>query len=112
MRTTTTALLILSTTAAIAADNWPEFRGPDGNGHAAAKDLPLRWSEKENVAWKTPIHDRGWSSPVIWEDQIWLTTATADGHRLYAVCVDRESGRDRGVSLSPLCPLSPTHQEW
>jgi outer membrane protein assembly factor BamB len=44
------------------------------------------------VAWKTPIHDRGWSSPVIWGDQVWLTTATGDGHRLFAVCVDKDTG--------------------
>ncbi len=53
---------------------------------------PLTWSETENIAWKTPIHDRGWSSPVIWGTQIWLTTATEDGKRLFAVCVDQDSG--------------------
>jgi hypothetical protein len=45
------------------------------------------------VAWKTAIHDRGWSSPVIWGNQVWLTTATRDGHRLFAVCVDKDTGR-------------------
>lgn len=74
-------------------ENWPQFRGPDANGHTDAKDLPLTWSETENVTWKTPIHDRGWSSPVIWGDQIWMTTATANGKGLFAVCVDRRSGR-------------------
>lgn len=74
------------------ADNWPQFRGPTGDGLSNAVGLPLTWSETENVAWKTPIHDRGWSSPVIWGDQIWLTTATSDGKRLFAVCVDQDSG--------------------
>ncbi len=55
--------------------------------------LPLRWSETENVKWKTAIHGRGWSSPVIWGDQIWMTTATEDGHEQYVVCVDRSSGK-------------------
>jgi outer membrane protein assembly factor BamB len=76
-----------------AGETWPELRGPRGNGQSEATDLPLEWSETKNVAWKTPLHDRGWSSPVIWQDQIWLTTATPDGHRLYAVCVDRATGR-------------------
>ena len=49
-----------------AGENWPQFRGPQANGHADAEGLPLQWSEKENVVWKTPIHDLGWSSPVIW----------------------------------------------
>ena len=75
-----------------ADDNWPELRGPSGNGHAPSAELPLTWSEEDNVVWKTPIHDRGWSSPVIWGDQIWVTTATADGRRLFAVCVDKDSG--------------------
>ena len=76
-----------------AGENWPQFRGPEGNGCSDAKGLPLRWSEKENVKWKTAIHGRGWSSPVIWDNQIWLTTATDDGHDQYAVCVDRDSGK-------------------
>src|SRR5215470_1493385 len=76
-----------------AADDWPQFRGPEGNGHSAAHDLPIKWTETKNIVWKTPIHDRGWSSPVIYGNQIWLTTATQDGHKLYALCVDRETGR-------------------
>src|SRR5262245_57474677 len=76
-----------------AGDNWPQFRGPEGTGHSDARDLPLNWSETANVVWKTPIHDRGWSSPVIYGDQIWLTTSTQDGRKLYAVCIDRGTGR-------------------
>src|SRR2546426_3965295 len=76
-----------------ASDDGPQFRGPEGTGHSDARDLPLNWSETNNVVWKTPIHDRGWSSPVIYGDQIWLTTATLDGRKLYAVCVSRETGR-------------------
>ena len=76
-----------------AADNWPQFRGPSGDGHSDSSHLPLTWSQTENIAWKTPIHDRGWSSPVVWGNQIWLTTATADGHQSFAVCVDRDSGK-------------------
>jgi len=76
-----------------AGETWPQFRGPAGDGHTDATGLPLTWDAEHNVVWKTPIHDRGWSSPVIWRNQIWLTTATADGHKLYAVCVDRQSGK-------------------
>jgi outer membrane protein assembly factor BamB len=76
-----------------ASDNWQQFRGPEGNGHSVARNLPLNWSEAKNIIWKTAIHDRGWSSPVIYGNQIWLTTATADGRKLYAVCLDRKTGR-------------------
>lgn len=73
--------------------NWPQFRGPEGNGHGVATGLPLEWGEGRNVAWKTEIHDRGWSSPVIYGNQIWLTTASRDGRQLYAICVDKTTGR-------------------
>ncbi|MCX6922611.1 MAG: PQQ-binding-like beta-propeller repeat protein [Verrucomicrobia bacterium] len=53
----------------------------------------MTWSETNHVAWKTPIHDLGWSSPVIWQKQIWLTTATENGKQMFAVCVDAETGR-------------------
>jgi outer membrane protein assembly factor BamB len=57
------------------ADEWPQWRGPGGQGHAEATDLPDRWSDMENVAWRAPLPGRGWSSPVIAGDQIWMTTA-------------------------------------
>jgi outer membrane protein assembly factor BamB len=75
------------------ASVWPQFRGPAGDGHADAKDLPLTWSETSNIGWQTPIHGRGWSSPVVCGSQIWLTTATEDGHELFAVAADRATGR-------------------
>jgi outer membrane protein assembly factor BamB len=86
-------LLALALPAAAPTDNWPQFRGPHGDGHADATGLPVKWSESENIAWKTAIHDRGWSSPVIWNDQVWMTTARVDGKELFAVCVDRDTGK-------------------
>jgi outer membrane protein assembly factor BamB len=72
---------------------WPEFRGPKGDGTSSATGLPQAWSESQHVRWKTAIHDRGWSTPVVCGDQLWMTTATEDGRRMYAVAVDRESGK-------------------
>ena len=85
--------LILSTSLAVAGENWPQFRGPTGDGHSDAVGLPVTWSETQNIVWKTPIHDRGWSSPVVWGNQVWMTTATEHGHRMFAVCVDLASGK-------------------
>jgi outer membrane protein assembly factor BamB len=76
-----------------AGEHWPQFRGPGGDGHSDATGLPLKWSETENIAWKVPVHDRGWSSPVVWGDQVWATTATEDGKQMFAVCLDRASGK-------------------
>jgi len=87
------ALLLSSAVPTAADDPWPQFLGPAGNGSCRQADLPLKWSETKNVCWKTAIHGRGHSSPVVWGKQVWLTTATDDGKQLFAVCVDRESGR-------------------
>jgi len=62
--------------AAATEPDWPQWRGPKGDGHAAAaRNIPTAWSETENIAWKTPIPGRGWSSPVIGRGQVWVTTA-------------------------------------
>ena len=73
--------------------DWPEFRGPGGQGHSTAKALPLTWSETENVAWKVEIPGLGWSSPVIGSGRIWLTTAVEEGRSLHAVCLDQATGK-------------------
>jgi outer membrane protein assembly factor BamB len=84
-------LLLVSTAAA--ADPWPDFRGPGGQGHSEATRLPAQWDESANIAWKTPLPGQGWSTPVIWGDQIWMTSATEDGKKLWALCVNRDTGK-------------------
>lgn len=86
-------LLMLTARGVQAGDAWPQFRGPTMQGVSDAKSLPLHWGDGQNVAWRTAIHGKAWSSPVIWGRQVWMTTATSDGHELYAVCVDRDSGQ-------------------
>ncbi|MCX6874979.1 MAG: PQQ-binding-like beta-propeller repeat protein [Verrucomicrobia bacterium] len=76
-----------------AGENWPQFRGSHANGQALTQGLPVTFGEAENVRWKTPVHGKAWSSPVVWDRQIWMTTATTDGTELGAVCVDAESGK-------------------
>ena len=93
IKTLSVLLLTLSCPVMRGAENWPQFRGPDGTGHSDARSLPLHWSETRNVFWKTAIHDRGWSSPVIYGKQIWLTSASKDGRELFVLCVDRDTGK-------------------
>jgi len=85
--------LVFSGSALGIGNSWWQFRGPQGNGHSESINLPLHWSEEKNVKWKTKIHDRGWSSPVIWGKQIWITTATVDGHKLFAICLNKDTGQ-------------------
>jgi len=90
-------ILLLITVASCvvieANEQWSQFRGHYGNGIIKSTSAPINWSENTNTDWKTPIHDRGWSSPVIWNDQIWMTTATKDGNKMYAICVNKLSGK-------------------
>ena len=78
-------LIVAMSCAAGAPAEWPQFRGPEGQGHSSAHGLPLQWSETQNVTWKVPIPGTGWSSPVVAGEQIWLTTALQEGRSLRAV---------------------------
>ena len=94
------------------AESWTEFRGPTGQGHSNARGLPLTWSETENVSWKIPIPGRGWSSPVLADDQIWLTTALEDGRSLRAVCLNQDTGRIvHNVEVFRLADPGSVHQK-
>ena len=95
-------IVLLQFALARAGENWPQFRGPEGNGVSDARGLPLRWSETENIKWKTAIHGRAWSSPVIWGNQVWMTTATEDGIEL--VCRLRRPRHRQGVARHPPVP--------
>jgi outer membrane protein assembly factor BamB len=87
-------LLAVVLTSALPLDaQWPQFRGPAGDGTVRATTLPLKWGEGRNVRWKTAVHGRAWSSPIILENRLWMTTATEDGHDLFAVALDPSTGR-------------------
>src|SRR6478672_668163 len=83
IRTTFARFVLLLLAGEIASQaasvDWPEFRGPTGDGHVAnAKGLPLEWSETKIVKWKTEIPLHGISTPVVMDGQVWLTTAAKD----------------------------------
>lgn len=75
-----------------AGENWPQFLGTASN-HTEIKDLPLTWSETQNVKWKTVLPGEGWSSPVVAGGQVWMTTATEEGQSLRALCCDLTTGK-------------------
>ena len=76
-----------------AQQSWPQYRGPTGDGHSTAKGVPTEFSEEKNIRWKTEIHGKGWSSPVVWGEHVWLTTGTEDGKELFVVAVNRKTGK-------------------
>lgn len=79
--------------APLLGDDWPQFRGPGGQGHhTTSKELPKHWSETESVTWKVPISGLGWSSPVVSGEEIWLTTAIEEERSLRALCIHVDTG--------------------
>lgn len=93
LRTLLCTALLLAAAQLHAAENWPQYRGPDGDGHTDATGLPLTFSDTEHVKWKTDIHGKAWSSPVIWGNQVWLSTANPEGTELSVVCLDKQNGQ-------------------
>ena len=72
-------LALLLGSSSLAAENWPQFRGADARGVSTQANLPVRWSATENVEWKAVIPGRGWSSPVVWGERVFLTTVINQG---------------------------------
>jgi outer membrane protein assembly factor BamB len=100
LRPLLSCLFVLFVATHCGAADWPQFRGPSGDGHATAHNLPTTFDESTNVVWKTEIPGKGWSSPSLFRGRIYLTTATpldADkpdkGLALQALCVDATSGK-------------------
>lgn len=84
----------------VGAADWPQFRGPDADGHAAANDLPVEWGPGKNVAWRTEVPGKGWSSPSLAKGRIYLTSAVpvemgsaSSDLELRALCYEATSGK-------------------
>ncbi len=88
-----TLLILLTASAVCANEHWNQFRGPGGNGLADTTDLPVLFDEAHNIRWKTAIPGEGWSSPVVWENEVWLTSGDLKAQELRAICVDLTSGK-------------------
>ena len=110
------SLLVFS--SASAAD-WPSWRGQAGSGVASEKELPVHWTSKENVRWKTPLPDRGNSSPIVWKDRVFLTQAIEKEAQRTLMCFDRAQGKllwqsaatfkeaEKSHEANPYCAASP-----
>ncbi len=86
-------IFALATVSAQEPENWAQFRGPNGQGISKGTGLPVQWSSVENIVWKTPVPGEGWSSPIVWNDHIFLTTTTEDGKNCHVIAFDRKTGK-------------------
>ncbi len=87
------AIGLLLTGPVESAEQWPRFRGPNGQGVSTQTGLPTQWTAEENIAWKTEIPGHGWSSPIVWDDHVFLTSTTEEGKDCHVIAVDRKTGK-------------------
>ncbi len=73
--------------------NWTHFRGSNLNGISNDTLVPVLWNDSTNILWKTDVRGRGWSSPIVYGNQVWLTTATIDGKEMSGICLDFKTGK-------------------
>ena len=93
VRQSSVVLVLAIWSQCIAAEHWPDFRGPTLDGITNATDVPIRWSESNNIAWKTAVPGRGWSTPVITGPLLWMSSAEQEGHQLFAIAIDCKTGK-------------------
>lgn len=86
------SLLLLLALTTITQANWPRFQGPNGTGTANNQNLPIKWTE-ENILWKVKLPGVGHSSPIVWEDKLFVQSASKDGKQRMLVCVNAKSGK-------------------
>jgi outer membrane protein assembly factor BamB len=86
-------ILLFFLSGSLMAENWPGWRGPNGDGTSSEKKLPTSWSKTENVAWRTPIAGEGHSSPIVWEDRVFLTTSLGAKNERRLLCLNRRDGK-------------------
>ena len=89
--------------------NWASFRGPSGDGHSPEIDLPLRWGPSESLSWKKDLPGVGASSPVVWNDRIFLTATTDNGWKRLVLCINRADGSIRWQQVVSSSDPGPTH---
>jgi hypothetical protein len=103
------ALTLLVAASAALAENWPGFRGPRGDGSSLEKDLPLKWSATENVAWKVELPGRGHASPVVWGDRIFVVSALPEKQERILLALDRRTGKTLWQKTVLTAPLEHIH---
>src|SRR5579863_8187400 len=104
------AVTLATAAAALQAGDWPAFRGPHGDGISPEKSAPLESGPEKNIKWKTPLPDKGNSSPNVWKGKVFLTCATEEGKKRGLYCYDRQTGKLLWSKIVEFLEPDPTHQ--
>jgi outer membrane protein assembly factor BamB len=90
-------------------ENWPAWRGPRGDGSSLEKNVPVKWSVTQNIAWKVPIPGKGHASPIVWGDRIFVVTASKEQNQRLLLCLDRTNGEVLWQRVVLEAPLERIH---
>jgi len=85
-------VLWMAASDSLQAENWMRFRGPSGQGISSETELPVTWTTKNNIKWKTDLPGKGWSSPIVYKEHIFLTASTEEGVSCQVICINRKDG--------------------
>src|SRR5262245_32650902 len=102
--------VILAACGAAAASDWPRFRGPNGTGVSHDKDVPVTWTDRENVLWKVPLPGVGNGSPIVSRGKVFLQASSANGSERMLLCLDAASGKTLWTRKVP-ARRAPTNQK-
>src|SRR5271166_7173238 len=109
MRYSAIVFALIGVPCLVFADNWPAWRGPEGNGCGKETGLPIKWSATENIVWKVALPDEGNSTPVIWNERIFLTQATEKGKKRSTSCFSCKDGSKLWEQTVEYTGKEPTH---
>jgi outer membrane protein assembly factor BamB len=104
------AALILISSLSLFSENWPGWRGSTGDGISTEKGIPVKWTATENIAWKTPIPGKGHASPVVWGDQVFLTTCLLEREERVLLSLDRRTGKEQWRRVVVKSKLETLHR--
>ncbi len=110
---TTLCLVMLGIVAAgctTMVEDWPAWRGPRGDGTSLENEVPTRWSETDNIAWKVEVPGEGHASPIVWGDRLYLVTCTPETEERILLCLDRKTGREVWRTVVLRAPLEAMHR--
>src|SRR5262245_65681479 len=102
--------LVLLLSSSVFAEEWPGWRGPRGDGISGETNLPVKWSKTENVYWKAAIPGKGHSSPIVWEDRIFVTSCIEELKQRVLLCLDRRNGKKLWGRVVLTAPLEQKHR--
>jgi hypothetical protein len=103
-------LLCTCTGRGASAENWNAWRGPRGDGSSLEENVPLRWGPQENIAWKVPVPGYGHSSPIVWEERVFVVSCNEPSGERLLLCYDRRTGRTLWSRVVFTAPLEKKHK--